>query len=134
MIDFLRFGVAPAFAADEAAPVAAAVSATGGAEGSGDVLMRFMPLFLIFLVFYFLLIRPQQKKLDAQGALIKALEKGDKVELASGIVGTVAKVPDDGRYLILEIAKGTEIKVLRSSVAARADETRPVKADAKDAK
>ncbi|MDD3288106.1 MAG: preprotein translocase subunit YajC [Alphaproteobacteria bacterium] len=94
---------------------------------SGDALMKFMPLFLIFAVFYFLLIRPQQKKLDEQTAMLKALKKGDKVITAGGVIGTIHKVEGE-EYLQVEVADGIRLKVVRSTVSGL------VKSDAAPAK
>jgi preprotein translocase subunit YajC len=96
-----------------AAETAPAVAAEGDATSS---LMRFAPLFLIFAVFYFLLIRPQQKKLDEHAGMIKALKKGDKVITGGGIVGSVVKLDDDEKVTI-EIAEGVQVKMVRSTIS-----------------
>ena len=75
-----------------------------------------MPLVLIFVVFYFLLIRPQQKKMKAHRELIAALKRGDKVLTAGGIIGTVVKVEDDNTLLV-EIAKDIRVRVARSTIS-----------------
>ncbi len=121
MLQDINLFIAKAFAAEDAAPVVEAAAA----QDTQSTLMRFMPLFLIFFVFYFLLIRPQQKKLEAQTALLKSLKKGDKVVMNSGIVGVVAKLLDDNHYVMIEIAKGVDVKVLRSTISELADETKP---------
>lgn len=121
MFQDINLFIAKAFAAEGAAPVVEAAAS----QDTQSTLMRFMPLFLIFFVFYFLLIRPQQKKLEAQTALLKALKKGDKVVMNSGIVGVVAKILDDGKYVMVEIAKGVDVKVLRSTISELADDTKP---------
>ena len=86
------------------------------AEASGNAFMQFVPLFLIFGVFYFLLIRPQQKRLEEQTSMIKALQKGDRIVTGGGIVGTIVKTEGD-EYLIVEIANGVRVKALRSTVS-----------------
>ncbi|MFA6279921.1 MAG: preprotein translocase subunit YajC [Bdellovibrionales bacterium] len=121
MFDHINLFIAKAFAAEGAAPVVDAAAA----PDTQSTLMRFAPLFLIFFVFYFLLIRPQQKKLEAQTALLKTLKKGDKVLMNSGIVGVVAKLLDDDKYVMVEIAKGVDVKVLRSTITELADDTKP---------
>ncbi len=73
-------------------------------------------LAIIFVIFYFLLIRPQSKKLKAQQSLISALKKGDKVVTQSGIFGVVTKAKDGEKTVEIEIAKDVEVTVLRSSV------------------
>ena len=75
-----------------------------------------MPLVLIFVVFYFLLIRPQQKKMKAHREMIAAVKRGDKVLTAGGIIGTVVKVEDSDDVLLVEIAKDIRVRVARSDI------------------
>jgi preprotein translocase subunit YajC len=89
--------------------------AAGGAPAGFD-LISLMPLVLIFVVFYFLLIRPQQKKMKAHRELIGALKRGDKVLTAGGIIGTVVKVEDDNTLLV-EIAKDIRVRVARGTIS-----------------
>jgi preprotein translocase subunit YajC len=89
--------------------------AAGGGPGGFD-LISLMPLVLIFVVFYFLLIRPQQKKMKAHRELICALKRGDKVLTAGGIIGTVVKVEEDN-LLLVEIAKDIRVRVARSTIS-----------------
>lgn len=77
-------------------------------------LTTFLPLILMFVVMYFLMIRPQQKRQKELKAMMDALAKGDEVVTAGGIVGRVSKVTDS--YVTLEIAVGTEITVQKNSV------------------
>lgn len=88
-----------------------AQAAGGGAGGS---LMSFLPIILMFVVLYFLMIRPQMKRQKEQKAMIEALGKGDEVITIGGILGKISKVTD--AYLTLEIANGTEIVVQRAAV------------------
>ena len=74
------------------------------APSGGDPLMQFLPLILMFVVLYFLMIRPQMKRAKEHKALVEGLQKGDEVVSASGIVGRVVKV--DTNYLTLEVATG----------------------------
>ncbi len=78
--------------------------------------MSFVPLILIFLVFYILLIRPQQKKMRAMEAMITALKKGDEIITSGGIVGKVINAGDE-RELLVQIADGVQIRVMRNTVA-----------------
>ncbi|MBV8060635.1 MAG: preprotein translocase subunit YajC [Alphaproteobacteria bacterium] len=78
--------------------------------------MQFLPLVLIFAVFYFLIIRPQQKKMDQHQSMLKAIQKGDKVVTGGGIVGTVHKLDGDD-HLSVEIAEGVRVKIVRSSIS-----------------
>ncbi|MFN3630160.1 MAG: preprotein translocase subunit YajC [Casimicrobiaceae bacterium] len=75
-----------------------------------------MPMIAIFVVFYFLLIRPQQKRIKEQRAMIEALQKGDEVVTAGGLVGRITKL--DENYVSLETAGGTTFAVQRSAVSA----------------
>jgi preprotein translocase subunit YajC len=76
--------------------------------------MSFLPIILLFVILYFLMIRPQMKRAKEQKAMIEALQKGDEVVTAGGVVGRIIKLGD--QYLTLEIAPNTEIVVQRSAV------------------
>jgi preprotein translocase subunit YajC len=91
-----------------------AQSAPGGSLFGGD-LMAFLPMVAIFIVFYFLLIRPQQKKAKEARAMLDALQKGDEVVTAGGILGRIAKIND--QYVTVEVADKTELTVQRSAVS-----------------
>ena len=88
--------------------------AQGG--GGGFDLVGIMPLVLIFAVFYFLLIRPQQKKAKAHREMLGAITRGDKIITGGGIMGKVTKVVNDNE-LAVEIAEGIKVKVQRGMVA-----------------
>ncbi|MFN4277689.1 MAG: preprotein translocase subunit YajC [Ferrovibrio sp.] len=85
------------------------------AGGTTDMLTSLLPLVLIFVVFYFLLIRPQQKKMKEHKAMIEAVRRGDVVTTAGGIVGKVTKVQEDGLVQI-EIAEGVKVKVVKGTI------------------
>jgi preprotein translocase subunit YajC len=87
--------------------------AAGGMPG-GD-LMTFLPMIAIFVVFYFLLIRPQQKKAKEAKAMLDALQKGDEVVTAGGLLGRITKLTD--QYATVEVAENTEIIVQRPAIA-----------------
>lgn len=87
----------------------------GGAEGGGNVFAQFIPLILIFAIFWFLVIRPQQKKSKAHKVLVSELKKGDEVFTDGGIFGTVQKVADD--VVTLEISPKVPIRIVRSRIA-----------------
>jgi preprotein translocase subunit YajC len=89
-----------------------AQSLTGGLESN---LMSFLPIILMFVVLYFLMIRPQMKRQKEQKSMMDALAKGDEVVTAGGILGKVTKVTDG--YVTLEIANGTEIIVQKSAIS-----------------
>lgn len=83
---------------------------------SGFDIMQFIPILLIFIIFYFLILRPQQKKARVHQEMLKALHKGDRVVTSGGIFGTVDKIINDSEISI-EIADNVKIKVLKSSVS-----------------
>ena len=104
--------------------------AAAGAPGGGmESLMSLAPLVLIFVVFYFLLIRPQQKKLKEHKSMLDALRRGDKVVTGGGIVGTIVKVADD--EATVEIAETVRVRVLRSTITSVLAKTEPAKAEEK---
>lgn len=89
----------------------APAAATGGAEST---LFSLLPLVLMFVVLYFIMIRPQMKKQKEHRAMVEALAKGDEVVIAGGVLGRVAKVGDS--YLNVEVANDVELQVQRVSV------------------
>lgn len=101
--------------------------AGGGAAGSSDMLMSLAPMVLIFVVFWFLLIRPQQRKAKEHRALVAALKRGDRVVTTGGIYGQVTHVADD--HLMVEIADGVKIKIARDAVSGVPGRPEPVKRD-----
>lgn len=98
-----------------------AQGASGGGAGGLEALL---PLVLIFVVFYFLLIRPQQKKMKMHKEMLTAVRRGDRVVTGGGILGTVTKVIDD-HELTVEIADGVRVRVQRSTIAAIVSKTEP---------
>jgi len=89
----------------------APAAATGGAEST---LLSLLPLVLMFVVLYFIMIRPQMKKQKEHKAMIEALAKGDEVVIAGGLLGKVAKLGDS--FLSVEVASGVELQVQRAAV------------------
>lgn len=87
--------------------------AGGGAAGG---LLGFLPLVLMLVVFYFLMIRPQQKRVKEHAAMVNALKKGDEVVTNGGLGGTVTKVGD--AYMMMRISDDVEVSVQKSAVAA----------------
>jgi len=85
-------------------------------------------LLLIFAIMYFLLIRPQQKKLKEHAAMLAALRRGDQVITQGGIVGKIVKVKeDDSGEVEVEIAKDIRVRVVKSTIAAVINKTEPAK-------
>lgn len=103
-----------------------AYAQAAGAGGIG-ALGQFLPLILIFVIMYFLLIRPQQKKLKEHKAMVEALRRGDQVITQGGIIGKVSKVKEDGE-LEVEIAEGVKVRVVRSTIATVLSKTEPAAA------
>ncbi|MFY9514543.1 MAG: preprotein translocase subunit YajC [Rubrivivax sp.] len=89
----------------------AQTAAAGGAENS---LMSLLPLVLMFVVLYFIMIRPQMKKQKETKAMLEALAKGDEVVIAGGVVGRINKLGDS--FLGVEVASGVELQVQRGAV------------------
>lgn len=97
-----------------------------GAGGGGlGELGGILPLVLIFVVFYFLLIRPQQKKAKQHREMLGNLRRGDQVVTNGGLIGTISKVPNDTQ-LIIEIADGVKVRVLRGMIAESLTKSGPV--------
>ena len=84
---------------------------------SGSGFAQFIPLILIFVIFYFFLIRPQQKKVKEHKAMVAALKRGDEVVTSGGVVGKVEKVHTDDKIDLL-IADNVTIKVIKSTIQA----------------
>ena len=78
-------------------------------------LSSLIPLIVLFGIFYFLIIRPQQQRMKAHQAMVAAVKRGDTVVTAGGLIGKVAKVKDDGE-LMVEIADNVQVRVLKSTL------------------
>lgn len=103
--------------------------AQGGGGGLGGGFEALLPLILIFAVFYFLLIRPQQKRAKQHREMLGAIRRGDKVVTGGGILGTVTKVLNDVE-LQVEIAEGIRVRVQRGMVAQVISKTQPAAGEA----
>ncbi|WP_135078116.1 preprotein translocase subunit YajC [Terasakiella sp. SH-1] len=97
--------------------------AAGGAEAG---IAQFLPLILIFVVFYFLMIRPQQKRAKEHKAMLEAIRRGDSIVTSGGIIGKVTKVDSDTEVSV-EIAHDTVVKVRREMIAQVTSKTEPAK-------
>ena len=80
-----------------------------------EVLFQIMPLILIFFVFYFLIIRPQQKKVKEHAAMVNAVKKGDEVVTQGGLIGKVSKVSDD--EVTIDFGDNVNIRAVKSTLA-----------------
>lgn len=107
-----------------------AFAQAAGAPGTGDFIGMILPLVLIMGVFYFLLIRPQQRKAREHQDMLKKVAKGDTVITAGGFIGKVIKVVDDNE-LQVEIGDNVRVRVLRSGIADVRAKGEPVKAETK---
>jgi preprotein translocase subunit YajC len=103
--------VTPAFAQD--------------AGGAAAAFTSFIPLILIFAIMYFLLIRPQQKKVKQHQAMVAALRRGDQVVTQGGLLGKVTRVKEDEGEIEVEIAPNVKVTVVRSTVASVRSKTEP---------
>ncbi len=106
--------------------VTAAYAQTVGAApgGAAALLTNVAPLILIFGIMYFLLIRPQQKKLKDHKAMVAAVRRGDQVVTQGGIIGKVSKVKEDGE-LEVEVAEGVRVRVIKGTIASVISKTEP---------
>ena len=86
---------------------------TGG--GGGDFLVQLFPLILIFVVFYFLLIRPQQAKVRAQREMLSGVKRGDRVVTGGGIIGLITKVISDNEVQV-ELAEGVRVRIIKQTI------------------
>jgi len=91
-----------------------AYAQTAAAAGPMESVMQFLPIILMFVVLYFLMIRPQQKKAKEHKALLEALGKGDEVVTQSGMVGRITKVSED--FVTVEIAANVEVQMQKPSI------------------
>jgi preprotein translocase subunit YajC len=85
-----------------------------GQPQQGDTLMGLLPIILMFVILYFLMIRPQMKKAKEHKTMIEALQKGDEVVAAGGILGKVAKISDT--YIVLDIAPNVSIQIQKNAI------------------
>ncbi len=109
--------------------ISTAYAQAGGGGGGGDILGMLLPLVLIMAVFWFLLIRPQQKKMKDHQEMVANLRRGDTVVTAGGIIGKVSKVVDDHEIMV-EVSENLRLKFQRNAVSEVRSKTEPVK-DAK---
>ena len=82
---------------------------------SGQGIAQFIHLILIFVIFYFFLIRPQQKRVKDHKAMVESLKRGDEVITSGGIIGVVERVMEDDRIEVI-IGEGTKVQIIRSTI------------------
>ncbi|NHF74184.1 preprotein translocase subunit YajC [Paracoccus xiamenensis] len=100
--------------------------AAGGAGGAGAI-AQFIPLILIFVIMYFLILRPQQKRMKDHRNMVSALKRGDQVVTQGGLIGKVTDVKDD--EITVEIAQGVKVRVVRATIAQVVTQTTPAAAN-----
>jgi len=101
----------------------------GGAGGEGGMMMSLLPFVLIFVIMYFLILRPQQKRVKAHQELVKNVRRGDTVVTNGGLIGKVTKVVDE-EQIEIEIADGVRIRQVRSMITDVRAKGEPVKDEA----
>ncbi|MGA8610495.1 MAG: preprotein translocase subunit YajC [Xanthobacteraceae bacterium] len=100
----------------------------GGPGGANNMLVQFTPFILIIVIMYFLILRPQQRKVKQHQEMIKALRRGDTVVTNGGLLGKVTKVVDDDQIEV-EISDGVRVRQMRSMVSEVRVKGEPVKED-----
>ncbi|WP_424986615.1 preprotein translocase subunit YajC [Microbulbifer sp. S227A] len=90
----------------------------------GGALAQFLPLILIFAIMYFLLIRPQQKKVKQHQAMVEAVRRGDQIITQGGLIGKVVKVKEDNEVEV-ELAENVKVRVVKSTIANVVSKTEP---------
>jgi preprotein translocase subunit YajC len=83
----------------------------------GSSLVAFLPLLLMGVIFYFLLIRPQQRRAKAQQTLLRSVEVGDEIVTTAGVFGTITEIDEDDDVVTVEIAPGTQVRMVRAGIA-----------------
>ncbi|WP_299657187.1 preprotein translocase subunit YajC [uncultured Tateyamaria sp.] len=91
-----------------------------------EAIGQFIPLILIFAIMYFLLIRPQQKKVKEHAAMVEALRRGDQIVTQGGLIGKVSKVKEENEVEV-ELAEGVKVRVVKSTIAQVLNKTEPAK-------
>lgn len=100
-----------------------------GLGGDGGILMSLLPFILIFVIMYFLILRPQQKRVKAHQEMVKNVRRGDTVVTSGGLIGKITKVVDDDQ-LEVEIADGVRIRQMRGMISDVRAKGEPVKDEA----
>lgn len=100
--------------------------AAGGA--AANPIVQFLPLILIFVIMYFLMIRPQQKKLKDHKAMVEALRRGDQVVTQGGIIGKVSRVKEGDQDIEVEIADGVKVRIVKGTISQVLNKTEPAPA------
>ena len=107
--------------------VTPAYAQAAGAAGGAGAIAQFIPLILIFVIMYFLILRPQQKRMKEHRNMVSELKRGDQVITQGGLIGKVTDVKDD--ELAVEIAQGVKVRVVRATVAQVVAQPKPTAAN-----
>ena len=107
-----------------------AQAAGAPAQSTTSALMSFMPMIAIFFIFYFLMIRPQKKKMEEEKKFLDSMQKGDEVYTKSGLLGTITGLTD--KVVTLELTEGVRVKYLRSQIAGASKEILAAKVEVLD--
>jgi preprotein translocase subunit YajC len=106
--------------------VTPAYAQAGAAPGGTDMIIQFLPFILIFVIMYFLIIRPQRLKAKRHQEMIANLRRGDTIVTSGGLIGKVAKVGDDGEIQV-DLAENVRVRIVRGMVAEVRAKGEPVK-------
>ncbi len=101
-----------------------------GLGGDGGILMSLLPFILIFVIMYFLILRPQQKRVKAHQEMVKSVRRGDTVVTSGGLVGKVTKASDADEHIEVEIADGVRVRQMRGMISDVRAKGEPVKDEA----
>jgi preprotein translocase subunit YajC len=93
-----------------------------------EMILQFVPFILIFVIMWFLIIRPQQRRVKLHQEMIKNVRRGDTIVTSGGIIGKVTKVTEDAADIEVEIADGVKVKVARAMISDVRSKSEPVKA------
>ena len=93
-----------------------------------EMILQFVPFILIFVIMWFLIIRPQQRRVKTHQEMIKNVRRGDTIVTSGGIIGKVTRVTEDAADIEVEIADGVKVKVARAMISDVRSKSEPVKA------
>lgn len=105
--------------------VTPAYAQAAGGAGAGEILTSLAPILILIVIFWFLIFRPQQKRMKAHQAMLASVRRGDTVVTTGGIVGKVTKVVE-GEDLEVEISQGVKVKIVRSMISDVRSKSEPV--------
>lgn len=104
-----------------------AYAQAGDAAGGPSALLQFLPFILIFVIFYFFIIRPQQKRVKEHRDMLAALRRGDEVVTSGGLIAKITRVSEDEDEVEAEISDGVKVRVMKPTIAQVISKTEPAK-------